>query len=362
MRVYRLSYNSYRNLKDDTLEMSEKINVIYGENAQGKTNLLEAIWLMTGARSFRGTKDKDLVRFGEKKAQVDCKVSFNNQEESIKISISDGKREAEINGIKRGPASSIIGFFKAVIFSPEHLMLIKGGPENRRKFIDAAICQVKPTYPNLLLKYAKTLKHRNFLLKAIQSHKNLEDTLDIWDEKLSDYAGFIIAERIKYSEEFSDFAKEFYLKISGKEDFSISYSRLNQFINMNPNQISKCILEELKMSRKQDLFRRTTNVGPHRDEFEIKIDSKSAKQLASQGQQRTGIIAMKLSEATMIEKLSNQHPVILLDDILSELDQNRQEKMFNLVSKAQIFITGCQKLDLSGSIKKILVKSGNVFA
>lgn len=361
MRVRNISFKNYRNLHEDRLNFSKGINIIYGENAQGKTNILEAVWLLTGARAFRGTKDKDLISFGKEFASVKGVVDFKERENEIKIDFKDKKRTAEVNGINRGAATGIIGFFKAVIFSPEHLFLIKGGPENRRKFIDAAICQIKPSYTVQLIRYNKTLKHRNFLLKSIQSKPEFEDMLEIWDKKLSEYAGVIIKERLKYSGEVSNLAEKLYFEISNGEELKVNYAVQKEIKEMKTEEITEEYLKVLKETRKNDIFRGTTSQGPHRDEIDISINGKSARLFASQGQQRSAAIAMKLSEAEIAGKFAKEPPVILLDDILSELDERRQNQLFGLAGEAQMIITGCVKPKLKSKFKGFYVKDGRIF-
>ncbi len=362
MRVKFLELKNYRNLGEESLEFSSGINVIYGENAQGKTNLLEAVWLLTGARSFRGSKDKNLVSFGEQAARISGKISSQERESEIKLTLKDGKRVAEVNGINRGAATSIIGFFKAVIFSPEHLLLIKGSPENRRKFIDAAICQMKPAYAVQLVRYNKTLRHRNFLLKSIQSAPALEETLEIWDKKLSEYAGVIIEERIKYTKEISRTAKQFYFEVSGGETLNLDYANCERFKDWSRDEIKEDFLRKLQETRKTDITRGITEVGPHRDEINISINGKSARLFGSQGQQRSAAIALKFSEAEIATKIAKEPPVILLDDILSELDEKRQNQLFNLAGGAQMLITGCVEPPIKSKYTGFLVQKGKVFA
>lgn len=360
MRVNKLDIKNYRNLSDETINFDEKINVICGENAQGKTNIIEAIWLLTGTRSFRGTKDRNLIMFGSNQSKVSGEIEFSDRAGEIEIHLSQTRRTASVNGINRGPAPSIIGLFKAVVFSPEHLSMIKGGPEYRRKLIDAAICQLKPTYPALLVRYNKVLRQRNVLLKDIMNCSCLEDMLDIWDKKASDYASSIICERIKYLKMLSCCAGNLYKELSGGEIFNISYSNQEILENMNKEEISENILKKMQNARKTDISRGFTSVGAHRDELTIKIDGKQAKIFGSQGQQRSAVIALKLAEAEIIGEVTGETPVILLDDILSELDENRQKYMFKNITKAQTIITGCIRPKIQEKCKIFTVKNGNI--
>ena len=361
MRLQKLGLKDYRNLCENTIEFCEGINVLFGENAQGKTNILEAIWHLTGARSFRGTKDKDLVFFGKNTASIQGEAEFRDFEKKIKIHINGGKRRCEVNGVNRGPAYTIIGLFRAVIFSPEHLLLVKGAPENRRKFIDAAICQIKPMYALTLSKFNKTLKHRNSLLKNTVNMPEWESVLEAWDRKLAEYAAGVIFERIKYTAQLKEKAKYYYKEVSGGEALEIEYKTFADFTGVKQNEIMEVIIKRLKETRKIDFIKGTTEVGPHRDEINIKIKEKSAKLFGSQGQQRSAAIALKLAEAAIAANFTGEAPVILLDDILSELDEKRQKQILNLTDGAQIFITGCERPKWNRNLKCFCVKNGKVF-
>ena len=364
MRLQKLSFKDYRNLYENTLEFGAGVNMLYGENAQGKTNILEAVWLLTGARSFRGTKDRDLISFGKSSAYIFGEAELENIEKKIKISIKDGKRCSEVNGVNRGPAPAIIGLFKVVIFSPDHLFLVKGSPENRRKFIDAAICQIKPKYALLLSKFNKTLKQRNTLLKNIEIVPGFNSTLEVWDRKIAEYAALIILERINYSNKLKEKAKNYYAKISGGEILEVTYQTCADFTNLKQNEAAELLLKRIKETKKADLKRGTTEIGPHRDEIIINIQKNQAKLFASQGQQRSAAIALKLAEAEIAKNSTGEAPVILLDDILSELDEKRQKQILTLTSGSQIFITGCERPKWSSGEedqKCFYVKNGKVF-
>ena len=344
MRVHSLRIKNHRNLKDEYIEFSKNFNVIYGDNAQGKTNILEAVWLLTGARSFRGVKDNNLIMFGEENSEITADIDFEDRNNTIKIKISNGKRTAEINGLNRGLATSIIGKFKAVIFYPEHLLLIKGGPENRRKLIDAAVCQIKPSYTNLLVRYNKALRNRNALLKNIKTFSgDYSKSLDIWDYKTAEYSGMIIYERIKYIKLLNQKAKKLYYELSSGEDFEVKYSSQDKFYELSHKEIFEDLLKQIRNARNIDINRGFTSIGAHRDELYIKINDEHAKLFGSQGQQRSAVISLKLAEAEIIRDLTMQMPVILLDDILSELDEKRQKYLFNNTIGAQTILTGCIK-------------------
>lgn len=341
MIINKLTVTDYRNIDNIEIFPSENINVIYGENAQGKTNLLESIWLFTGCKSFRSKKDSELVGFQKSFAKNEIEFIANGREQNSILYI-DKKRTAMKNGVTLKSPAELIGEFYAVIFSPSHLSLIQEGPVFRRKFLDTALCQLKPNYAKDLARYKHTLEQRNALLKDIQYHSELYDTLDIWDEKLSAYGANVVSERIKYCEMLSQNAKDIYLGLSnGKENISINYINNFGLYSNDSTQIKSFLIETLRKTRKDDIYNKITGVGPQRDDIDIKINNLSARIYGSQGQQRSCALALKLSEANIIKQITDEEPVILLDDVMSELDINRQDYILNHINSRQVFITCC---------------------
>ena len=351
MIINSLSISDYRNIDYIQITPSENVNIIFGENAQGKTNLIESIWLFTGCKSFRSRRDSELVRFEKDYAKNEMEYFAFGREQNAEL-IIDKKRHAKKNGIELKSPSQLIGEFYAVIFSPSHLSLIQEGPVNRRKFLDTALCQLKPFYAKGLAKYTHTLEQRNALLKDIQFHSELYDTLDVWDEKLSSYGAAVVSERIKYVKLLSENAQEIYYGISsGKEDFSIDYINNTGLYSEDPYEIKEFLLKRLRETRRDDIYNKITGVGPQRDDLSIKIKGISARNFGSQGQQRSCALALKLSEANIIKEITGEEPVILLDDVMSELDLSRQDYILNHLENRQVFITCCDPsvLNLSGS-------------
>lgn len=332
MNVLRLSWKDYRNLPRGEFSPCETVNVICGENAQGKTNLLEAMWLFTGGRSFRGAKDAELVRREVPGAELSMDFFAQERKQQAKIRISEGRRSAELNGIGKKSCSELIGVFCAVIFSPEHISLVGGGPTLRRNFIDSALCQCRPHYAGVLAGYNRALFQRNALLKDIPRHAELFDTLDVWDAKLSSLGTKVISMREQYLEKLAGPAEELYGGIcGGKETLALSYHK-------NAGDIP----EALHAARTADIVTGHTSVGPHRDDIEISIDACSARNFASQGQKRSAVLALKLAEARLLSQAVGEDPVVFLDDVLSELDSGRQDYLLNHLGSSQVFITGCE--------------------
>lgn len=365
MIVQSLSYKDYRNLKDARVEPSDRVNVIHGKNAQGKTNLLEAIWVFTGGKSFRTTRDIDLIKFSRAEANLKMHIKNNIREMELKIEIEHGKRTVLINDIKQSVPSKLVGNFCAVVFSPTHLSLIKDGPALRRKFLDTAICQIKPTYSANLLKYNHVLAQRNSLLKKIKMAGKEDKTLDIWDESLAEYASRIILQRLSYTETLKNIADKIYRELAQeKENLSLSYKAVG--VNKDLSDVSNIkseLIKKLEETRKEDIALGFTNHGPHKDELEIRIDKKSARFYASQGQQRSAVLAMKLAEASIVDKSIDEKPVILLDDVMSELDKQRQDYILNSITNWQVFITCCED-NISGRLnigKTFRIEDGNIY-
>ncbi|HQA04860.1 MAG: DNA replication/repair protein RecF [Clostridiales bacterium] len=357
MFVKTLKAENFRNLERIELEPSEGVNIIYGENAQGKTNLLELIWLFTGFKSFRGAKDSELVRFGEDFSKTEAEFFDGRRVQKAQLVIVK-KRKATLNGVEQSSPSALSAEFSAVVFSPAHLSLIKDGPAERRKFLDLALCQLSRSYQSALYSYNKILSQRARLLKDIYMRPSLEDTLDVWDEKLAEFAVFLIDKRRKYVEILSEHSKAVYEGISsGKESLKVSYSQGDFEINRKEDFVKR-----LRALRKEDILAGSTSVGPHRDDIKVEIDGMAARNFGSQGQQRSAAIALKLAEAEIIKEISGKSPIILLDDVLSELDISRQDYILRCLGDRQTFITCCDPYSILRSCggKTFYVENGTL--
>ncbi len=341
MLVKSLNISNFRNIENAFLEPAEGVNVIFGENAQGKTNLLESIWLFTGCKSFRCRRDKELVGFGASFAKNEMGFYANGREQSACLYI-DQKRTAMKNGVTLRSPAELVGEFYAVVFAPSHLSLVKEGPLFRRRFLDTALCELKPQYAKALAKYNHTLNQRNALLKDIQFHPELFDTLEVWDEKISSYGAAVVAERVEYAKQLSEKSAEIYAGLSdNREKLKINYQSNFGAYEGDAYSIKALLKQQLADSRRDDIFNKMTTAGPHRDDLQIQIDALSARSFASQGQQRSAALAMKLSEASILREQTGEEPVILLDDVMSELDESRQDYILNHINGRQVFITCC---------------------
>jgi len=337
--IQHLEVKNYRNLQHGVIIPQNGINIIYGKNAQGKTNLLEAVWLFTGGRSFRGAKDTDLVLHGENRAEINLDFFSGERGQTAQIFIENGRRNAVLNGVAQKSASGLIGKFFSVVFSPEHIALVREGPSLRRDFTDAALCQIRPGYAALLSRYNHTLVQRNPLLKDIPRHAELMDTLEIWDEKLAAYGETVVRGRMEYIESIREPVKEIYAGISNHEEA----------IDLKYQKSAEDLKQALKAARREDVAAGHTSVGPHRDDIDITIDRQSARAFGSQGQKRSAVLALKLAEAELLFRRTGERPVILLDDVMSELDSGRQDYLLNHLNSCQVFITCCEP----GAVKQL---------
>lgn len=341
MKIKNINLENFRNIDFLTAEFDD-VNIIWGENAQGKTNLIEAIYLFTGAKSFRGVKDKQLIQFEKESSRLTIDFFGSERNQSAEIVIKD-KRYASLNGIKKKSAAMLGDELKAVIFSPVHLSMIKDGPAERRKFIDTALCQLKSNYRNLLKDYNRALLQRNTLLKDLLKHPEMESMLYAWDINLAKTGAKIIYQRLKYIEALSPFVKDIFSGISaGSEEMELKYESFDKF-SANIKEIEEKFIQKLDNNRQFDILNKTTTRGPHRDDIAILINGNSAKLYGSQGQQRSCVLAIKLAEASLLKEMTGIEPIALLDDVMSELDEKRQDYILNHIKNWQVFITCCDK-------------------
>lgn len=319
------------------------------------------MWLLTGGRSFRGAKDRELIAFDQKFSRVKADFFSTNREQTVEILIQNNKRTPFLNGVQKNYMSEIIGSFCAVVFSPNHLALVKNGPDERRNFIDSALCQIKPSYALFLSRYRKILDQRNALLKAIPKAPYLADTLDVWNERLANEGSLIAFHRYAYMREFSKLSSQFYFGISNNTETleTACKTGYHSTPDMPREELKHCILNALRLKQEEEISLGYTIKGVHRDDMTVKINSKDARTFASQGQQRSAVLAMKLAEASLLQKSKGEPPVILLDDVLSELDTQRRDYLIHRLDGFQVFITCCDT-DISAQ-NKFLIQNGEIF-
>ena len=340
MYIKSLQLNNFRNYQNLKIDFGKDTNIFYGDNAQGKTNVLESIYIAATTRSHRGNKDKEMIMFNQEEAHI--KLVVMKHEVPLRIDMHLKKNRAKgiaINGIPIKRASELFGVINVVFFSPEDLNLIKNGPAERRRFIDMELCQLDKIYVHDIIRYGKILNQRNSLLKEIgfaKKNTSLTDTLDIWDEQLAMYGEKIMHRRASFVEELNEVMGEIHEKITdGKEKLQLQYE---------PNVKGNTLYHELKRNRERDLRTGNTTAGPHRDDLGFYNQSIDIRKFGSQGQKRTAALSLKLSEIKLVEKQIHDVPVLLLDDVLSELDSNRQKHLLDSIEGVQTLIT-CTGLD-----------------
>lgn len=369
MFVIRFAARDFRNLQEEEIFPCEEVNVIYGSNAQGKTNILEGLWLFTGGHSFRGAKDTELPRIdpdtGKNLPGTALALDFfsEEREQSAMLQIENGRRSTNINGVKKDTGTALVGKVRAVIFSPEHLLLIKEGPARRRNYLDTALCQLKPSYAPVLTAYRRALMQRNALLKDMVKSPQLADTLTVWNARIAKLGAQVIQERRSFTESVAPEITGIYRGIArGREELTVSYSPSVKG-GGTLEEVEAIFLQELSRTVASDARTGFTSVGPHRDDLEIEIDGISARSYGSQGQQRSAVLAMKLAEAKILASFSGESPIVLLDDVMSELDQERQDYLLNHLQGQQVFITCCspETVSLMENGMRFRVESGAIY-
>lgn len=340
MIIKKLALQNFRNIANAEIEFSDSVTVICGNNAEGKTNFLEGLWLFSGNKSFRAGHDSDLIRFGDENARLHLDFFKNNRDQYADLTVKNSRRHYSLNGVGLKSGNELMSDMNMILFLPTHLSLIKDGPSLRRDFLDTAISVIKPDYRNNLRIYNKILSERNALLKDITFHSELSDMLYIYDSQLSRVGSAIAKLRIKYLKKLADYAAEFYRGISGnREKLDLSYICSYSEDNFDAESMQKALSE----NRAVDIARAVTTAGPHLDDFSVCINGRSAKVFASQGQHRSAVLCFKLAEAEIQNDVFGERPVILLDDVMSELDRGRQEYLYECTKGSQILITYCEK-------------------
>ncbi len=338
MWINDIKLKNFRNYNNKEIKLHENINVFFGENAQGKTNIIESIFLCSIGKSFRTNKEKELIKFNEENAIIEISFSKKDRDGKIKIEIGT-KKQIYLNGIKLKKLSELLGNINVVIFTPDDINILKGGPQNRRKFLDVMISQLRPNYMHTLSLYLKTLEQRNNYLKQIKMENKDENLLDIWDEKLVEYGIKIYEYRKEYIDKIQEKIKKIHKDITqNKEEIEIKY-----FSEANTRQN---FLNELKSRRKLDIIKGFTTKGVHRDDFMIYINGKEVEIYGSQGQNRTAVLSLKLAELQVIYDDIGEYPILLLDDFMSELDSKRRKNFLDNIKNIQVIITCTEKLAL----------------
>ena len=353
MYIEKIKLNNFRNYENLEINLNKNINIIYGDNAQGKTNILEAIFLSSLGKSFRTNKEKEMIKFNNEKLSVEIFYQKKDRDGKVKIEIGN-KKQISLNGIKIKKLSELLGNINIVIFTPDDINILKDGPAKRRRFLDMMIGQLRPNYVHNLNMYLKTIEQRNNYLRQIREENKPEEMLDIWDEKLAEYSDKIYIYRKEFIEKIIKKINEIHSKITDeKEIIKIEYlsncSDRDEYLNL------------LKERRKLDTIKGFTTKGIHRDDFVIYINGKEVSIYGSQGQNRTVVLSLKLAELNVIYDEIGEYPIFLLDDFMSELDEKRRKNFLNNIQNTQVILTGTEKIDLTNLEYKLFnVKKGNI--
>lgn len=332
MFVKSLEISNFRNYSHLSLEFSSGTNILYGDNAQGKTNVLEGVFLGATTKSHKGSKEKEIIKLGEEEAHIRMYIERDGIEHRIDMHLRKNKSKGvAIDGIPIKKSGELFGIVNVVFFSPEDLSIIKDGPSERRRFVDLELCQLDKLYLHNLINYNKVLNQRNNLLKQVGFNRSLLETINVWNLQLVNYGTQIIKTRNQFIHDMNELVVMLHNKLSdGKESLKIVYEY---------NVMEDEFLSKLEKNIERDIAQKVTTVGPHRDDLSFLINGVDVRKFGSQGQQRTAALSMKLSEIELVKKVTNDQPILLLDDVLSELDRKRQNQLLDSIKDIQIILT-----------------------
>ena len=359
MQIKKLFLENFRNYEREEIVFKDGLNVLFGKNAQGKTNCAEAVFYLCTGTSLRIRHDKQLIKIGSDRARIKAEAENRYWKVSVEAEISETKREIRINGNKISKNADLMGHLNSVFFSPGELRLIQDGPDERRRFMNVSISQTSPAYYTALLRYNKILDQRNALLKNFDVNMVLE-TLPVWDEQLCKYAAVIIKKRRDFIEKLSPYAKEMHAFLTdGAEELTVTPDKNYQGTE---EEIAERLLKKLENGYEKDLRLGFTTVGPHRDDLEVTLSGIDAKAYGSQGQQRTCALSLKLAEVQIFKEFSGEYPVLVLDDVMSELDLRRRTKLLQKIDGMQTILTctHAERVLYGADAHRIKVENGHI--
>ena len=365
MNLNEISLRDFRNYKELNLSFDPGVNLIVGDNAQGKTNLLEAIIYLGSGKSFHTQKSSEMVRFGADFAEIEGKVFSQERQQSLRWLLFSASRPRQLylNGVKKKTAGEISGIMNTVLFCPEDLMVLKTGSSARRRLGDQALCQLRPNYEAALTEYNRILEQKNRILKDRFENPALLQILPEYNTRLCQVGALIISYRARFFEALGKAAAVYHNQFSGgAEEFTLTYKTVSNVKDpfAPVSELTDLLLEHLESHERAELESCQCLTGPHKDDFDIALSGMSLKSYGSQGQVRTGTISLKLAQRELMEKQTGQMPVLLLDDVLSELDPGRQDFVLNQISEGQVFITCCEPGRFTKLGKTIEIRKGEV--
>lgn len=356
MIVRQLQLKNFRNYQDATFTPSEGINLLFGKNAQGKTNLLEAFYIFASAKSFRTTRDNEMIHFGEENAEVQGDFCAYGRDIKGEIVFSAGKRKfIRVGGVPLQKTSELLGQFPMVVFSPDELQLISGAPEGRRRFCDSAISARKPAYYSALHEYLRVCKQKNALLKKAPRKEEMQ----IWNTQLAEKGAVLMQYRQEFFDTLAPICKEYHRQIAPGETLEVRYAP-SVPKKADRKEQAEAIFEALQKRAEAEIAMGLSMTGPHRDEIQFFINNRAARDFASQGQQRTAAVVLKVAQAALVKKETGEEPLLLLDDVFGELDQDRRAFLGENMSGRQTVITATEKDAVLKADRYFLVEDGNV--
>lgn len=364
MNIKSLVLTDFRNYEKEKIEFSPYTNIIYGNNAQGKTNLLEAVTMFSQGRSRRAKSDRELIRFDKDFAELEAEFDSGVREHTAEMRImSNGKKKIKVNDVPIAKLSMLMNYMNTVMFSPEDLDLVKGSPGVRRKFLDFAISQMMPGYLSVLIEYSKILAEKNSLLKNLRSDGKYSDAmLSVWNDQLALAGAKIMRYRRDFISKLDEFSKGIHSEIT-KETLEIEYMPSMDYTECDEKRAYECMLSKLEESQRREIENGASLYGIHRDDIKIVIDDKDARVFASQGQQRTAVLSLIMAQTEYVYMIKDEYPVLLLDDIMSELDKSRRAFLSQRIKDKQVLIT-CTDADLidtsDSSVNLFEIKNGRI--
>ena len=359
MQIKKLFLQNFRNYANEKFVFSDGLNVLFGKNAQGKTNCAEAVFYLCTGASLRIRHDKQLVKMGEDHAKITAEAENRYGTVTIEADIYENKREIRVNGAKITKNADLMGHINSVFFSPGELRLIQDGPDERRRFMNLSISQTSPAYYTALLRYNKILDQRNALLKN-SDYGLVLDTLPVWDEQLCKYAATIVKKRLEFLEKLAPYAASAHAYLTdGEEELTVCPDKQYEG---SEEELAQKLLRRLANNYDKDLRLGYTTVGPHRDDLDVLINGIDAKSYASQGQMRTAALSLKLAEVQIFKEISGEYPVLILDDVMSELDLRRRKKLLNCITGMQTILTctHAERVLYGAECKKIRIENGKI--
>ncbi len=357
MKILSVELKNYRNYKNIKINFNDGLNVLVGKNAQGKTNLLESVFLCAIGKSPRVNKDKDLINWNEEHSKITLSLEKQSGKKTIEIFLFKNQNKAiKINGVQILRYSELLGEFNAIYFSPDDLKLVKESPDERRRFMDIDLSQFNKNYFYALSKYNKVLAQRNKLLKTSKNFESLKETVSVWNESLAKYGSYVILKRLELINKLNNYANITEQELTNNEEnIKLSYTGLSG----TEEEIKQNIVLNLEKSLEKDYSLGYTTFGPHRDDFKIEVNNIDIRHFGSQGQQRTATLSLKLAELEVFKEYFNEYPILLLDDVLSELDNKRKNMLLNKTLNFQTILT-CTEFDYDVNCTKFVINNGEI--